>query len=449
MKGIPQLKVKEDGTITNLGAVLTAFAEASEGIASSLKEQDREIKAFGEVSTKTAEDFKKKEALWDQAVADIAGFKEFNEQFKAFEAKFHEFEAKGQRPGATGVNEKSLGAIYTESEQYKSMLASGRFESGAVELPNSFDHYVMKALSLAPGSAPPVVPFRFPEIISAPTRKLRIRDLLTVATTTQSSIDYVQETGFTTEASPNTQKQGAAAMVAEGATKPEARMTFTLLSATVRTLAHWIAVTRQAVEDIPQLMAYIDGRLTYGLYYAEEQQLLYGNGTSPNIQGILTHPNIQTYLWSNGPVGLGANRDTKIDAIRRSFTKSQLAQYPVTGVILHPSDWEDIELAKASDGHYLWTTTLNPLYNREEVWKVPVVPTDAINQGTWLSGAFSLGAYLWDRQQANIRVSEHHASMFVQNMIAILAEERIALTIFRPESFVKGTFDAPPAATAP
>jgi HK97 family phage major capsid protein len=57
-------------------------------------------------------------------------------------------------------------------------------------------------------------------------------------------------------------------------------------------------------------------------------------------------------------------------------------------------------------------------------------------------GAFGLGAQLWDREQANIRVSEHHADYFARNMLAILAEERLAITTYRPESFVKGVFTA-------
>jgi HK97 family phage major capsid protein len=65
-----------------------------------------------------------------------------------------------------------------------------------------------------------------------------------------------------------------------------------------------------------------------------------------------------------------------------------------------------------------------------------------MHEGEFLTGAFGLGAQIWDREQANVRISEHHADYFTKNMLAILAEERIALTVYRPESFVKGVFTA-------
>jgi HK97 family phage major capsid protein len=73
---------------------------------------------------------------------------------------------------------------------------------------------------------------------------------------------------------------------------------------------------------------------------------------------------------------------------------------------------------------------------------VPVVESDSITEGYFLVGAFRLGAQIWDREGVSIRVSEHHASYFIQNLVAILAEERFALTVYRPEAFVYGAFSS-------
>lgn len=233
---------------------------------------------------------------------------------------------------------------------------------------------------------------------------------------------------------------GAAATVAEGALKPEALLEFALRRANCEVIAHFLPATKQAVMDSAMLSAYINDRLLYGVEFAEEQQILYGSGTGTNLQGILTHPRVQTYFWSDGVVG-----DTKIDAIRRAVTKAQVREFTPSGVVVNPVDWEDVELAKGDDGHYLWfQVQAGPGITR--IFQMPVVVTNAIAPEDYLVGSFAVGAALWDREQAHVEVSTEHDDFFRRNMVGILAEERIALTIFRPDSFVAGAFDAEPSA---
>src|SRR5690606_32176801 len=108
------------------------------------------------------------------------------------------------------------------------------------------------------------------------------------------------------------------------------------------------------------------------------------------------------------------------------------------GVVLNHRDWAKIETLKGDDGHYLWVQVT--VGGMRQLWRVPVVSTSAMNEGDFLTGAFGLAATLWDREQANIRVSESHADFFVRNQVVILAEERLALANYRPEAFVNGSF---------
>ena len=241
--------------------------------------------------------------------------------------------------------------------------------------------------------------------------------------TSSNAIEYIVETGFT----------NAAAIAAEKSLKAQSNIAFDIESATVKTIAHWIPATRQIINDAPMLRNYIDGRLTYGLAYVEETQILYGDGTGDNILGIMTNPNIQD---AGGVIG----GDSRVDHLRRSLTKTLLAGYPATGIVLHPSDWEDIELLKGTDGHYIWVSVVSGGETR--LWRVPVVQSTGMTEGEFLVGAFGLAGQLWDRESANVRVSEHHADYFARNMLAILAEERLALSIYRPEAFVSGVFTA-------
>jgi HK97 family phage major capsid protein len=207
-------------------------------------------------------------------------------------------------------------------------------------------------------------------------------------------------------------------------------------------LAHWEAAHRNVLADEPQLRSIIDNELMYGLRLLEDNQILNGNGTGENLLGILNTPNIQTYAWSDGATSPVA--DTKADALRRAATLSFLAYYEPSGIVLHPNDWEDIELTKDTNGQYLVAVSI-AMGGEPKVWRMPVIDTPAMDEGTALVGAFGTGAQLYDREEASIRISEQHSDFFVRNAIVVLAEQRLALAVKRPEAFVKVDFDAQPS----
>ena len=168
----------------------------------------------------------------------------------------------------------------------------------------------------------------------------------------------------------------------------------------------------------------IDNELLYGLRLTEDDQILNGNGTGTNLTGI-TNAGVQVQA-------LGS--DTRVDAIRKSITKIALAYYEATGMVVHPSDMEQIELEKDADERHMLTASI-AVGPEARIWRLPVVESAAITVGTALVGSFGIGATLYDRMEGNIRISENHSDFFVRNAIAILAEERIALAVKRPESF--------------
>ena len=273
-------------------------------------------------------------------------------------------------------------------------------------------------------------------IVPIAQRRSRVRDLFPARTTNAAVIEYFRQSGFTNAASvvPEYSNSNFGA-------KPQSTMTFVGEQAPVRTIAHWEAAHRNVLADEPQLRSIIDNELLYGLRLTEDNQILSGAGTGEDLTGILNTTGIQTYAWSAGAVT--PVPDTKADALRRAATLAYLAYYEPTGIIVHPGDWEDIELTKNSQGTYLLAMSVAG-GAESRVWRIPVIDTPAIAEGTALVGAFGTGAQLYDREAASIRISEQHSDFFVRNAIVVLAEERLALAVKRPESFVKVTFDAAP-----
>lgn len=343
-----------------------------------------------------------------------------------------------------GYGAKTLGQLFMESPEFKA-LNNGR--NGAnMPTPFTLQRGDLGGMGLKDmySALPSGTPGSFgtierDPIVVPPMRTRRVRDLFPARTTTAAVIEYFQMTGFTNNASSVAERNpGNTAFQ----TKPQSSFTFTGQQAPVRTLAHWEAAHRNVLADEPQLRSIIDNELLYGLRLQEDAQILSGDGTGENLLGILNTSGVQDYAWSSGSTS--PVPDTKADAIRRAATLSFLAYYEPTGVVLHPNDWEDIELTKDNTGQYLVAVSV-AMGGEPRIWRMPVVDTPAIPEGTALVGAFGTGAQLYDREQASIRISEQHSDFFVRNAIVILAEQRLALATKRPEAFVKVDFDAEPS----
>lgn len=266
--------------------------------------------------------------------------------------------------------------------------------------------------SLVPGA-------RVPGIITPAVRQLTIRDLLAPGRTASSSVEYVRETGFTNSAAP----------VAEGTTKPKSDLTFNLLSTPVRTIAHIFKASRQILDDAPALASYINARGTYGLKFVEENQLLKGDGTGQNLNGIL--PQATAFSAAFTPA-----EETAIDRLRLAILQVILAEYPASGFVLHPTDWAKIELTKDLGGNYIVGNAMSP--NGPSLWNLPVVQTQAMTAGEFLTGAFNLGAQIFDRLDVEVLLSSENVDDFEKNFFTIRIEERLALAVYRPEAFVTG-----------
>ena len=347
------------------------------------------------------------------------------EDWKEFKKYQLNQEVKTQRPiygggvygGASQV--KTAGEIFINSDAYKKFIGNGQKTSDAVSIPA-----LTKALVTSRDTGGDLMgaSMYLPNVIGQAGQAPTLRSLLAVTGTQNNAVEYLQEVGFTNASAP----------VAEGALKPESAITFEEKTALVKTIAHWLPATKQSVSDVAGLQAHIDMRLMSGLATTEESQILYGSGTGENIEGIMINPNVQVYT----PVA----EDTRIDTLRRAMTRVFIAGYAPTGIVMNPNDFEDIELQKDTAGNYIYATVTNG--GEPRMFRVPVVQTTAINQNEFLVGAFGTGAQLFDRERASIQISDSHADFFIRNQLAILAEERIALAIYRPESFVRGTFTA-------
>lgn len=388
-----------------------------------------EIKALAETQAKLLDTSRELKGWMEKANNEIESVKKLDSETKAALDKLStkaaeltdkclDLERRISDAGSTEGKSETAGELLTKSEAFQAM-AAGRSKFARVELKT--------AIVNATGQNQPLVAdMRVPGIITNPNRVLTIRDLMPVGRTASNLVQYTKENVYTNNAAAQYSSPNR-----ENVTKPESGITFTLANAAVVTLAHFIPVSRQVLDDAPQLESYVNGRLLYGLKLEEEDQLLNGAGTSGSLSGLLASGNNTAYNRS-------ATGDTRIDTLRKAITQAALSEYMADAIVINPEDWEAIELTKATDGQYVMA---NPMaLAGPQLWGKRVVATNSIASGTFLVGAFTMGAQVWDRMDAAVQISYEDGDNFKKNMATLLAEERLALTVYRPAAFIKGTF---------
>ncbi len=234
-----------------------------------------------------------------------------------------------------------------------------------------------------------------------------------------------------------------AAELAEGGTKPEADITFDAVDEPIRKIAVLLPLTDEALDDVPFLRSYMNARLRLFVQMREDLQLLSGNGTAPNIRGILNRSGINT--TASYSIG-GANPDQAlIDQTFVAIMQVLQAFLEPTEIVMKPSTWQIAALAKDAQRNYLLGGPGAVSYvgngpGGPRLWGLRVVlnanmPAQAATNKVVLVGAFRTGAMLIRRSGIDLAVSDSHSTFFAENKIALRAEERVGLAVFRPAAF--------------
>lgn len=336
-----------------------------------------------------------------------------------------DLEAKGV-PLRQGGEVKGFIDMIKSDESYSAMRG-GRYPSAEIEISKS-DMAQMTETKVT--SAGLVAPEYDSVIQDKPRQELLIRNLIPVVPVSGQAYTYFVE---------KTHTRGAA-MVAEGSAKPTSNVEFEQKTDNIKKIAVWMPVTDEALDDVPQLFGYIQELLTYDLKLEEEEQILKGDGTGNNLNGVMT----QATAFDTG---LSKTGDTAIDTVRRAiYQVRKQSKRASDAVVMTDLDWMNIELQKDGENRYLFANLqglATPI-----IWGRPVVVSDSMDEGDgsttggeFLVGTFAQGARIYDRMKLTLKVGMINDD-FVKNQRVILVEERLGLAVRRPYGFVKGRFAA-------
>jgi len=332
-------------------------------------------------------------------------------------------EEKGIKLRSQPGEGKSFIDLVKSDEAYKSLQAKS-VSLADIEVTKS-DMASMKEMKVT--SAGIVAPNYDPIIQPGIRQELRIRDLLTTVPVTGQQYTFFKENLHTRGAAP----------VAEGGLKPTSNVTFTTQTDRVKKIAVWMPVTDEALDDVPQLMAYLQELLRYDLKLEEERQILKGDGTGENLNGLMTQATVYD-------AALTKAGDTAIDLVRRAiYQVRKQSMLSADGIVMTELDWMNIELQKDGENRYLFANLqglVTPV-----LWGRPVVTSDSVDEGDadtggeFLVANFARSSVLFDRMSFLFKMGLIN-DQFIKNERALLVEERLGLGVRRREGLVKGRF---------
>ena len=396
------------------------FAE----LKSMLEKSDEQVKqAFQKFEGQVRENGEATNKVRDELKAQSERNDEIGAELKRLEGEITELFQKGTR-GEQNEAPKSLGQQFVESEQFKN-FASGGSTKAKVEFKNTI---------IGEGGSPQeptndIVPLQtMAGIVGGAFRQLRLLDLLNVGQASGNTIHYTRELTFS----------NSAAETREAATKPESTLTFEGVDVPVRTIPHFLKVSKQVLDDAPALQSYIDRRLRYGVELRMETQVINGDGTSPNLAGMLATDNFTSLSAASG--------DNNFDFANKAKYKVVESDYQADYFLINPADWGAMERLKDADGRYIGDGAVGYLQNGliPTLWGLPVIASNSVPAGKLLAVANDASMF-WQRQATTVEIFDQNEDDVKNNLLTIRAEARGAFTVFRPAAIVAGDLPAPAA----
>jgi HK97 family phage major capsid protein len=329
-------------------------------------------------------------------------------------------------PGAghqSGRETRSMGQQFVEDAGIRAFIKAGghQVQQGAMFTSPSVDLQATLLDTTSGSGGPLIVPDYRPGVVMIGLRRTVVADLIAPGTTESNAIIYMKELAET----------NAAAAVTEGAQKPESALSFVQATDPVTKIATWIPVTTEMLEDFSAMQSLIDARLRMFLSLAEEDQLLNGNGTAPNMRGI----NNRTALAA----AIARGADSNMDAIFKQISAiATNALVQPDGFVMNPTNWLTIQLAKNANGNYMGSGPWAPA-QPAQLWGLPGAITPAEVANSALVGAFATCAQFFRKGGVKAAMSNSHLDFFTTNKVAMLVEERGALCVYREAAFGKVT----------
>lgn len=345
---------------------------------------------------------------------------ELKSQVSVFKDAADKLEAKSNRKIMNENQVKGFNATLAESIEKNAdvlgKIAAGELKHTSFKLDTKAVGNMTEAVNLT-GDIPRAYAN---QVYGLPSRKVHVRSLLPVGTISQGLFTFPKETGG--EGDPAAQVQGSA--------KSQVDFDITMTNAPAQVIAGYVKISRQMLDDVPAMTSFLQARLLEKYLVAEDAQLLSGNGTAPNLQGLLGVASAAT----------GA-ATVDVEQLVQAIAQVEASNYSATGILINPLDWANIVNTKNTASAYsLPGSTVVTTDGQLSIAGIPIFKSTAIAADKFLVGDWAMGAQIMQRDGISVQFSEFDGNNFTENMITVRVEARIAFPIYYAGAFVAGDF---------
>lgn len=339
----------------------------------------------------------KMEALGATIKTDLESNKtELKNEIKGLQDQFDQLSAKNADITAKGI---------TFNDEVRLKLSATSTDI----LEKGFKFEVKASLT----QAQTVAPDQMPGIYGYANKKISVRNLMSVGSTTSNAVNYVSELSWTS----------FSGTTLEGVKRPESGFILKGELAPVKTIGTFLKVSKEQLADVVGITSYITNRAPAKLKEVEDAHIL----------GLLRAKAPQ-FTGTTLTLGTGSTTSNEYDVLRVGINMIELGNGSATAILIHPSDKTRLELAKDANNNYIFP------YGNMSVGGVPVVSSNIIEEGKFLIGDFKLGAELIEREGLSINFYNQNATDVEDGLVTVALEERIAITVNAPANFVQGDF---------
>lgn len=373
--------------------------EIAQQVTKALENIEAQLAAF---STKADTEAK----LGEVSAETKAAIENFGIKQREFADQLVLIKQRGTAPAAEGEKIETWGEQFVKNARYAD-FAGGHLNKLRVEVKNTLT-----------GADATVAPDRKPGVVSGAFLPFSMESLIPATTTTSNAIEFTKEASFT----------NSAAEAAEGASKGESALTWSLVNMPVSTVAHWIKISKQLASDNTALAAYVNTRMAYGVNQKVDVQLVVGDGTAPNISGTYDAGNYTAHGYANAALGSTLK---KLVLIRKIMADLYAAGYPADAIVLNPADWAtiEIELFTTAAGQTLYNVSSS---GQPYLFGLPVIQSIGMAADTFQVGAFKQAYMIHNREGVVVEMSDSDSDNFTKNLITLRAERRLALATEKP-----------------
>lgn len=266
-----------------------------------------------------------------------------------------------------------------------------------------------------------------PQFKFDPTRATHIRQLLPLGSTDAQTIRFPKESAY---------DDGGAA-TAQGSALTQSDFDITATSVNVERIGTFMRVTEEMLNDTPQLSSYLSARVPEKILSIEDNEILNGDGSAPNLDGLFTD-GTAFVTGASGAFYQSVESANEYDVLVAALNQLALANYQADTILLNPTDLHKIALLKSSQNEYLRQqiyTGLTP-----QIMGVNITANTAVTAGKFMVANLAQATQLWVRENLSVEFSRDDSDNFTKNLVTVRVQERVALTNYLPNAIVQGTF---------